>query len=246
MFIFTYIVLITFALGGGLSALLIKKNNLQLLKIVLSFSGAYIFAIILLHLIPEVYESAKENHSLSTKIGLYILLGFVIQLILEQFSSGVEHGHLHVFQKLSLPVGIMLSLCIHSFMEGLPLIDDNLQNSNFSPFLIGILMHKIPEAFALMSVLIKAQIKKGTSIFFLFIFSLMTPLGAFLGNIIQGSKVNESAENYSQIILAIVIGLLLHVSTTILFESSENHRFGIFKIFAIIAGIILGYLLLIL
>jgi hypothetical protein len=36
--------------------------------------------------------------------------------------------------------------------------------------------------------------------------------------------------------MAMVIGIFLHISTTILFESSDGHKFSLQKILAIIIG----------
>jgi hypothetical protein len=38
-----------------------------------------------------------------------------------------------------------------------------------------------------------------------------------------------------------VIGVFLHISTTILFESSEGHKFNLNKILAIIVAITIAY-----
>jgi hypothetical protein len=38
--------------------------------------------------------------------------------------------------------------------------------------------------------------------------------------------------------LAFVIGIFLHISTTILFESDQNHRFNFIKLLSIILGIL--------
>ena len=40
--------------------------------------------------------------------------------------------------------------------------------------------------------------------------------------------------------MAIVIGIFLHISTTILFESSEGHKFSSQKILAIIVGSVIA------
>lgn len=40
--------------------------------------------------------------------------------------------------------------------------------------------------------------------------------------------------------MAIVIGIFLHISTTILFESGSDHRFNLYKIVAILTGGLLG------
>ena len=54
-----------------------KGRNIQLL---LTFSGAYLLAISLLHLLPELFHQNNTNN-----IGLYILGGFLIQILLEYF-----------------------------------------------------------------------------------------------------------------------------------------------------------------
>jgi hypothetical protein len=63
----------------------------------------------------------------------------------------------------------------------------------------------------------------------------MTPLGTF-------AAVNFSfLSNYYAQISGIVIGILFHISSTIIFESSEGHKFNLAKISVIILGIILAY-----
>jgi hypothetical protein len=42
--------------------------------------------------------------------------------------------------------------------------------------------------------------------------------------------------------MAIVIGIFMHISTTILFESTESHRFNLAKGVAALVGIALGAL----
>ena len=65
----------------------------------------------------------------------------------------------------------------------------------------------------------------------------MTPLGSWLGSMNTWSEVAKVRIN------ALVVGVLLHVSTTILFESSKNHQFNATKFGAILLGIGLAYIL---
>jgi hypothetical protein len=44
-------------------------------------------------------------------------------------------------------------------------------------------------------------------------------------------------------LLALVIGMILHVSTIILFESSREHAVNLRKLAAIVLGMVLAYLL---
>ena len=85
-----YALLFFVILASGLSFLLFKKINQQYLKLALSFTGAFLFALCMMEMIPEVYESGNAG------IGLYILIGFFSQILIEFFSEGIEHGHIHV------------------------------------------------------------------------------------------------------------------------------------------------------
>src|SRR5262245_10511867 len=129
MSLFSYLLLFGSVLLSGLFALRLKNVNALWLKLLLAFSGAYLFALCVLHLIPETYESG------SGKIGYFILAGFILQLLLEFFSEGIEHGHVHIHQthQHAFPFTIIFSLSLHSFLEGMPLgeptADSGLQNS---------------------------------------------------------------------------------------------------------------------
>ena len=52
-----------------------KSKNIQLL---LTFSGAYLLSVSVIHLIPELF---RDN--ISNNIGIFILAGFLIQILLE-------------------------------------------------------------------------------------------------------------------------------------------------------------------
>src|SRR2546428_928852 len=109
---------------GGLSVFFFKKSNRNNLKLILSFSGAYLFAICALHLMPEVYGAHNPL------VGVFVLVGFAFQIILEQFSEGVEHGHIHVpahHHGPAFPYGLMISLCLHAFLVAIPLSNSSSQ-----------------------------------------------------------------------------------------------------------------------
>ncbi len=236
MSIFIITLLSFAALLGGFSVFFVKNDNNVRLKLILSFSGAYLFAITVLHLLPDVYKSTESNY-----IGLFILGGFILQILLEQFSEGIEHGHIHTHNhQKSFPWGIMLSLCFHAFLEGMPLT-----SKENNQLVFGIALHHIPAAFALGSVLIGQQIRKNLIIFYLVIFAVMSPLGYIFSFILsEGSK--SDLGSFYPYIMAIVIGIFLHISTTILFESSVDHKFSVKKTFAVLIGVslaLIGYFL---
>lgn len=215
------------SLLGGLGIFLFKKDNSNRLKLVLSFSGAYLFAITVLHLMPDVYSSGNPQ------IGLFILGGFLLQILMEQFSEGIEHGHIHKHshKHYIFPFGIMISLCLHAFLEGMPLAQ-----GQHEELVYGIALHHIPAAFALGSVLIENKLSKYIVSSLLILFALMSPLGYWLSfEIGQGSIGN--IEVYFDRIMGVVIGIFLHISTTILFESSVDHKFNLKKVVAVLLGV---------
>ena len=71
MEIWKLLVLFFCAFFGGLAIFLVKNDKSSLLKLILSFSGAYLFAITVLYLIPDAYEGSDKH-----QIGIFILIGF--------------------------------------------------------------------------------------------------------------------------------------------------------------------------
>ncbi|MBC8265688.1 MAG: ZIP family metal transporter [Flavobacteriales bacterium] len=202
-----------------------KSKNIQLL---LTFSGAYLLAVSLLHLLPELFK-----HDTTENIGLYILGGFLIQILLEYFSQGIEHGHFH--KSNVIPFSVLTSLCLHALLEGVPL-GGHLHNHTHNALLTGIVLHKMPVAIVLMTFFLQSNMKKSKAYLLLFLFALMAPLGVFAGSLFT------TLADYHNEIMAIVIGVFLHISTTILFESTEGHRFSFTKIITIIVGVLLAVL----
>ena len=102
---------------------------------------------------------------------------------------------------------------------------------------MNLLIHKIPIAIILSIFLLNSKIKLAHALFFIVLFSLMTPLGSYV------AANFEFATNYYAPITALVIGVFLHISTIILFESSEGHKFNLRKLIVIVLGIVIAYVL---
>ncbi len=202
----------------------IKQQKSISTKLLLSFSGAFLLALTLFELLPEVY-----NHLDAKRAGLYIVCGILLQIVLELFSKGAEHGHVHIHKSESaFPWLLFISLCIHSFLEGFAIHDHN-------DMVYGVLIHKIPIAAVITMFLMQSGYKKPQIAVFLLVFAIMTPLGTLI------STTSELAHRFSDIINAVVIGIFFHISTTILFESSDGHKFNLSKFVAIITGVAVAY-----
>lgn len=209
------------------------------LRLILAFSAAYLFALSIMHMLPEAF-----GHSNVKFVGLFIVLGFVLQLLIDTFSTGIEHGHVHLHSstcKKHLPYGIIIGLLLHSFLEGLPIYDLNSpENSNINHQLIlGLGIHNFPITIAFVS-LLKEHETRGKNWILLVLFSIMTPVGYLSSYVLQSFGLNNY-EIYSQAAFALVIGIFLHISTAILFETSDQHRYNLKKMIVMACGIILAY-----
>lgn len=221
--------LLSVALGGVFVALL-NQHRKSFIKLMLAFSGGFLLSMAFIHFVPELYAQNEEH------IGLYILAGFLIQLLLEFFSGGIEHGHVHIHKDQGVPIAMLISLSVHSFLEGIPLGADEMivtghaHLSGNESLLLGIIFHQFPVAIALMTLLLNSSITKTKAWFYLLLFGIMTPAGMLFG-----ATQNTSGFDFS-IMMAIVVGMFLHISTTIIFEISENHKFNLVKLSAIVVG----------
>ncbi len=221
---------------GGVFVTFLNEHRKPFIKLMLAFSGGFLLSMAFIHFVPELYQSGTEH------IGIYILAGFLIQLLLEFFSGGIEHGHIHVHKNQGIPYAMLISLSVHSFLEGIPLGSDDVaitggHDHGGSSLLLGIIFHQFPVAIALMTLLLKSNITKTKSWVLLMLFGIMTPAGMLFG-----LTQDTSGFDFS-IILAIVVGMFLHISTTIIFEINENHKFNLIKLSAILVGGAIAFLI---
>ena len=99
---------------GFLLAIWFSNSKQMSLKLLLTFSGAFLLSTTVFELLPAVYSKLEPKLS-----GLYILAGIIFQIILEFFSKGAEHGHLHGRRSntKTFPLLMFLSLGVHAFLE---------------------------------------------------------------------------------------------------------------------------------
>ncbi len=239
MFIWQYLVLVFSVIVGGSFALLSTKSESKHFPFLLCLSGSYIFGIGIIHLLPEVFEGKDWTMS------VFVAGGFFFQILVEHFSKGVEHGHLPEKGGLSkaAAIAVMIGLSLHSLIEGIPLgkytemadipVNYGLNNHLF----YGIVLHKIPAAFALVSFLRMANYRKISVALLLLGFALTSPFSAFVS-----AHITWSAHTMG-IVMAFVVGSFLQISTTILFESTahkageHNHDINWRRTIAILLGL---------
>ncbi len=203
-----------------------KPKSEKSIKLLLAFSGAFLLALTFFELLPDVYEDLSPKSA-----AIFILAGILLQIFLEFFSKGAEHGHVHMATKKNrFPVVLFLSLSLHALVEGVPI-------THGDTIIYGILVHKIPVAIILSIFLLNSNLKLGLSVLFIGLFALMTPLGSLLA--IESSFISA----YSGQLTALAIGVFLHISTVVLFESAQGHAFNLRKLVVIVLGIVIAYFL---
>lgn len=230
-----YLLLFGAVMAGGLAAFRITGKNREgsNYKLSLVFSGAYLFAITVTHLLPELYSEPSQ----AARTGFLILAGFFLQQILEFISQGVEHGHIHVHReghahRFSNGMWVLVALSFHAVLEGTMLNRAGTTTST-DPLLWGVLLHKAPEAFALISVL-ACEMSRRQALALLLLFALASPVGLWLNQFMTGAGF--WSPSFLHGLFAVVCGSFLHISTTIVFESSSDHRFNARKLAVAILG----------
>jgi zinc transporter ZupT len=233
-----YLLLLSSIIVGALCVFLFHLDEPRHVKLLNAFTGAYLLCLTLLHLLPELYHAASSGASpLDDRlIGAVILAGFFTQVALDVISMGVEHGHAHPLHD-RLPVGVLAGLCLHAFVEAMALGN---APSHYDPasrrlLLWSIVLHNFPVSIALLGMLLQSGMKRRAALGLFALFAAMAPLGMFL-------SAQTGLAAYSRQLMAFVIGIFMHISTTILFESSDIHRFNLAKLAAIAVGACLGIL----
>ena len=208
------------------------------------FGGAFLFASCFINLVPHMFLGDEPYRFVTSgihfKIAAAVMLGFLIQLLLEQLTKGAEHGHNHCpcceeekeaeehhhehhshsghchNDSVHPVAGLIIGLSIHAFLEGMPMID--LDGDIHQGLLYGIVLHNIPIALVLIGLFMHNGYGFWRSFALLAIFAVMTPLGSLCNLYLMPDN-----EILQSLLMGVVVGILLHVSVSILFDHDHNN-----------------------
>jgi len=226
------IFLFALPLLAGVAALFAKVDGRHFM-LALAFSGAYILGLSFFHILPVSYAAIGMN------TGLFIVAGFMLQVLLEVLTKGIEHGHAHGIDGRKVPYALLIGLGIHSLLEGMPFGHGHDHGHGEDALLLGVIIHKLPEAFILGTVLRSSGVKRSRAFLFVLLFACMSPLGGVISGIIEHQFTDTS--QFFGVVMALVVGIFLHIATTIIYEADKSHRFNLGKFTAIVAGFALAY-----
>lgn len=224
------IILFVGAFVGGMLAWAFKVSSHNM-KIVLAFSGAFMLGLSFFHVLPESYEVLGSN------AGIWVLVGFMLQIMLEVLSKGMEHGHAHALHGKQIPLALFVGLGLHALLEGLPFGGAHAHEHH--SLLAGVIIHKIPVAFILGTVLRVSGFSMIQGALAVFGFAAMAPLGGLITHFLEGQVFEVGP--FQGVVLAILVGVFLHIATTIIFESDKGHAFNLTKLMAILLGFVLAF-----
>lgn len=238
-----------------------KRISNRWLGYITVFGGAFLFASCFINLVPHMFLGEGENRFVTPgihfKVAAAVMVGFLIQLLLEHLTKGVEHGHNHCpcceeeqeaeahhhehhhheghcHDHAVHPVtGLLIGLSIHAFLEGMPMVD--LDGDIHQGLLYGIVLHNIPIALVLVGLFLNNRYGFWRSFGLLLLFAVMTPLGSLCNlYLVPENEVLQS------LIMGVVVGILLHVAVSILFDHDHNN-FSWVKLSLIIIAFVAAY-----
>jgi hypothetical protein len=99
--------------------------------------------------------------------------------------------------------------------------------------LVSIVIDNYPVSIALLGILLQSGMRGGVSLGMLVLFAALVPLR-------MSFSAHTGLAAHSRELIPVVIGIFMHISTTILFEASDAHRFSLAKLGAIVIGRALG------
>jgi len=235
-------ILLFSALIGGYLAFKYRSIEKLSFGMVLGFAGSYLLVITLVHILPELYISSS-NIGIT---GIYVVSGFFLQLLLENLTAGAEHGHVHPLDhhhdhKAGLGISLLVGMSIHALLEGSLLAqNETVAGTSNLAIVLGIGLHKLPAAFAMLTILLCYYKDKTRPILYLFLFSLASPIGLVLSQ--YAIDINLFNHLVSDVIFGLVSGSFLYISTTIVFESTPGHSLKSAKLLALILGAVVALL----
>ena len=115
-----YLVLLSSIVLGAATVFGLRLSDPRHVKILNAFTGAYLLTLVMMHLLPDLYEPEPGLVLKPLVIGGFILFGFFLQIAMDSISMGIEHGHAHEIHG-HMAFGILGGLCIHAFVEAMAL-----------------------------------------------------------------------------------------------------------------------------
>jgi len=206
-----FIFLITMV-GGWIPT--VKVWSKSTFRMIISFCAGILLGAVFFHILPEI------SPVLTGEIGYSIMIGFLLIFLLEKFIMvhPCEEGECNFHQ---VGLAAYFGIGFHSILDGIAIGAGSLMNLS-AVIILAVTIHKFPAALALSSLLVKGgEYSREKILSSMFIFALMTPLGAVLAI----SLFSELSDHVVAVALGVSAGTFLFISTADLLPAVyEEHE----------------------
>jgi zinc and cadmium transporter len=211
---FLFFIFVITMLGGWIPT--IKIWSQSTFRMIISFCAGILMGAVFFHILPEIAPLLGKN------LGFPIMFGFFLIFLLEKFIMvhPCEEGECN-YHKIGLAAYVGIG--IHSIIDGVAIGAGHLMNMSLVIILAS-------------SMLVKGgEYSRNKILFSMFVFALMTPIGAILsGYILQGFE-----EVVIGILLGITGGTFLFISIGDLLPTvTEEHEKGYKNLASLCLGIL--------
>ena len=188
-----------------------------------------------LHLPPEAFEA-------NSRAGLWVI-GDSVQIGLEHWSKGMEHAVVHGNRFGTLA---FLSLCLHAFIEAMPFgledlgqhVHDHHHHHSGESGWGAAVRHWPPQAAGRHRLDDHPQCHRDVPGAPLDVGHRVFAVVPFLGILLAGTLPQDAATFGA--LNGLLVGILLHIATTILFETADGHEFNGRKFLTVLLGLALS------
>ncbi len=209
-----YLVLVAAVSVAGGAVPLVRTWSRGKLTLLVSAGAGVLLGAAFVHMLPPTVEG------LGHLAGLPILLGFLALFVLEQFflvDPTEEVGcEIHSFG-----FAAFLGITFHSLIDGVAIGSSLMVPKLGPPVLLAIVLHKIPAAFSLCSILLLAGYGRRRALLHICGFSTATPIGAILSYLF----LRGLPEEVIAIAIGVSAGSFLAIATSNLLP--QLHREGV-------------------
>lgn len=175
-FLFFLVIIAAMSYLGAAIPLFGSRTHRSLL-IPMSFSGGVLLGAAFFHMIPQCAVVLGEM------LGWPLMAGFLVIFSMERFilvhpdpEHAQEHGLAH---HIHLGVSAYLGMSFHSLLDGLAIASAcKLRPSLGGVVLLALVLHKMPDGFALSTLMLLDRWSRRTILWLMAVFALITPAGA--------------------------------------------------------------------
>lgn len=231
------VAIFTFGMTGGLLPRVLRrtKHGDAWLTLGSGFAGGVFLGAGLIHLLGDSHEffaevSGGDEYPYFLMVGGF---GFLLILLLEKVLARSEETDAAEGQH---PFILLIVLSLHSFIAGTALgLEGNLLAAII--LLVAIVAHKSFAAFALGISFVASGMARRRHLALLAMFSVMTPLGLFLGTGLRDALASDAALELEAIFDGLAAGTFLYVaSMDVIGRTFDDHTMRWAKFTSIAGG----------